>query len=43
MSSLGERLRTSWSAWGVKLPTGVPAGRLEEFGSRYAVRLPDDL
>jgi hypothetical protein len=43
MSSLGERLRTSWSARGVKLPTGVPAGRLEEFESRYAVRLPDDL
>jgi hypothetical protein len=27
----------------VKLPTGVPAARLEEFESLYAVRLPDDL
>jgi hypothetical protein len=43
MSSLGERLRTYWSARGVKLPTGVPAGRLDEFESQYGVRLPDDL
>lgn len=43
MSSLSDRLRTYWSAQGVKLPTGVPAGRLEEFESRHGVRLPTDL
>jgi hypothetical protein len=43
MSSLGEKLRTSWSTRGVNLPAGVPAARLEEFESRYGVRLPSDL
>jgi hypothetical protein len=43
MSSLGERLRTYWSAQGAKLPTGVSAERLEQFESRHGVRFPNDL
>ena len=38
-----ERLKTHWTAQGVKIRPGASRQEIESFESRYQVRLPDDL